>query len=639
MQRPRIRPLFALLALSSCRFASQSPSAIEHWSITRVAANDVGWSHERFDPATRTTSTESKTIFNRLGNQLVIASESSIAEDAVGSLTSVRSKLAMAAEPTTTTATFEPGVVHVSSTTGAHTYNHDLRSDAPLVGPDWIRRTSLERLRAPGDEFAFSTFVAETANVAKESRTLLAAPAADGSRRVREEIVGVLVQTLTLDREGRVEASEFASPFGAMTAERSTRDRALAAEHAGDLPEETFTRTVVRSNVRLPEARELDSIVLRVTKHDGTDWPDLSSHDQTMRERADDHVLVEIRRCEPPTSSVALPVAITDANREFLEPNATIGSDDAEVQRIAKEVVGGERDAWRAACKLRDWVSSNMTFDLGIALAPASQVARERRGTCTSYAALLAALCRASGIPARYVMGFAYCDGAFGGHAWVEVELGDAWIPIDAALASSGSADAARIRFGASSLAEGVGALTAAGGKLYGNVELEVVEYSLRGRTTHVAHGAPRYRIDGDRYVNDGLGLELRKPAEFAFEALDAAWPERSLVRIAAKDGRALEVEERTSKGSESIERAEDRALAELADGGARSTVEIAGRKALRVESKELAALALSDGSEFWLFVARGDRSAELLDFVAATVAMNRESGAIATPAAASSDR
>ena len=44
-----------------------------------------------------------------------------------------------------------------------------------------------------------------------------------------------------------------------------------------------------------------------------------------------------------------------------------------------------------------------MTFDLGIALAPSSEILRDRRGTCVGYATLLAALARSVGIPSRVI--------------------------------------------------------------------------------------------------------------------------------------------------------------------------------------------------------------------------------------------
>lgn len=53
-------------------------------------------------------------------------------------------------------------------------------------------------------------------------------------------------------------------------------------------------------------------------------------------------------------------------------------------------------------------------------------------GDCTEYAALLAALCRARGIPARLQAGFGSDDGRnWERHAWAQVWIRGRWIPVD----------------------------------------------------------------------------------------------------------------------------------------------------------------------------------------------------------------
>ena len=69
-------------------------------------------------------------------------------------------------------------------------------------------------------------------------------------------------------------------------------------------------------------------------------------------------------------------------------------------------------------------------------------------------------------------MGFAYANGIWGGHAWTEAYLDNRWIALDAALFSPGPADAARLRFGASSAGDDqLIKILAGGAQLYGNVE------------------------------------------------------------------------------------------------------------------------------------------------------------------------
>src|SRR5262249_27681691 len=132
-------------------------------------------------------------------------------------------------------------------------------------------------------------------------------------------------------------------------------------------------------------------------------------------------------------------------------------SNEPALRAKALEVVGDEKDLFAAALKLKRWVAETMQFDLGIAMAPSVEIFKNHRGTCVGYATLLTAMTRAVGIPSRLVMGYAYAEGMFGGHAWTEVLVGETWVPIDAALVGPGVADAARFVLMASSLRDGVG--------------------------------------------------------------------------------------------------------------------------------------------------------------------------------------
>jgi len=83
----------------------------------------------------------------------------------------------------------------------------------------------------------------------------------------------------------------------------------------------------------------------------------------------------------------------------------------------------------------------------------ASEVARSREGDCTEHAVLLAALCRARGIPARVAMGLVHSEaaGGFAYHMWTECWLGGRWMPLDATL-GQGGIGAAHLKLGHSSL-------------------------------------------------------------------------------------------------------------------------------------------------------------------------------------------
>jgi hypothetical protein len=204
------------------------------------------------------------------------------------------------------------------------------------------------------------------------------------------------------------------------------------------------------------------------------------------------------------------------------------------VARIAAQARG---EGWERALALTRWTAKNMKFDLGIVFAPASELARDLRGTCVGYATLLAALLRASHIPARLVFGYVYTGGMFGGHAWVEAKFGDRWIPLDAALPSGGTADAARIAVAHDSLRDGPGKILSVLQQVYGNASLSIVEYG------GARAPATPYVVAGGRYLNPGLGLSFAAPAGMAFKSLDAIWPDHTLFSLEGRGGK-LSVEE-----------------------------------------------------------------------------------------------
>lgn len=122
-----------------------------------------------------------------------------------------------------------------------------------------------------------------------------------------------------------------------------------------------------------------------------------------------------------------------------------INSDSQIIKSTVKSIVGEEKNPRIVAEKLYNFVADRMVYDtdkLGkktSSYSYASDILQERKGVCTDYSILYAALCRAAGIPAKFVQGVpAFSILKEGGgqlpyaHAWVEIKLpGYGWIPID----------------------------------------------------------------------------------------------------------------------------------------------------------------------------------------------------------------
>lgn len=130
-----------------------------------------------------------------------------------------------------------------------------------------------------------------------------------------------------------------------------------------------------------------------------------------------------------------IPEAVSEDDRkDNLRPTVDIPADDPEIAELAREIVGDVEDPWEQATLLAAWISR--TIDYQIDLDPLSVVEslREKRGDCSEYSDLFAALARSLGIPTRSVSGWVYMgdwDQAFGYHAWNEVGIDGYWRSVD----------------------------------------------------------------------------------------------------------------------------------------------------------------------------------------------------------------
>lgn len=137
--------------------------------------------------------------------------------------------------------------------------------------------------------------------------------------------------------------------------------------------------------------------------------------------------------------------------KKYLEPEKMLESDDPVLIKKAKEITKGSKDSWEAACRLSKWVADNISYAI-----PGGGSARKtydiKAGECGAHSLLLAAFCRAVGIPARVIWGCMYTPnygGSFGQHGWSEIYMGKAgWIPVDSTAFETDYVDSGHIRLG-----------------------------------------------------------------------------------------------------------------------------------------------------------------------------------------------
>ncbi|MBP7053899.1 MAG: transglutaminase [Phycisphaerae bacterium] len=112
-------------------------------------------------------------------------------------------------------------------------------------------------------------------------------------------------------------------------------------------------------------------------------------------------------------------------------------TDDPYIRKIAREVAGDQKSPYAIARKMYDYVRNHLEYKLEGGWNAAPVVLRRGTGSCSEYSFCFIALCRAAGVPARYVGSVvvrgddASLDDTF--HRWPEVYLPNyGWVTMDA---------------------------------------------------------------------------------------------------------------------------------------------------------------------------------------------------------------
>lgn len=150
----------------------------------------------------------------------------------------------------------------------------------------------------------------------------------------------------------------------------------------------------------------------------------------------------------------------------WTKPGLHIPSNQPRFTKLAKEIVGNETNAYKAADKISRYVFGIMTTDASIGvLRNANEVLDTKVGVCRDYAILAATLMRAVGLPTRLVSGLIYEGDRFYYHAWVEVFTGERWMPFDPTRATR-PFDATHLKLAQGNVEEGFTFTVLSGAKI-----------------------------------------------------------------------------------------------------------------------------------------------------------------------------
>ena len=457
-----------LLAQTTAPDASSAPGntpkpIFEEWVVVVLAGKTCGFGSTittKVDtpsgPHYLTTHQE-EFVVKRLGTSLKILATTKITEDADGGVLSFDQ--VSDAGSVVESSGVRQGDQMVVTSRGQTQHFHLPRLSA--LGPEAVRRLTLAVPLKPGQKFSFDTFdpdypqaiVVEAGEVVDQEmrdvrgvkRTLwkLSSEASN--------MPGFVCTTWVDDHANDVEELDVLPTLGDMHEYVTNRAECMKQPEGAEI----FASTLLHPQCALNSPHDLAQAVYRLTPLD-------PGQKITLWDQGEQHVLTSIPglcevevtapRFTPADATWQLPHADTPELHPYLQASAYLEVNAPEIQSLARQAVGDEKNPVRAAHRIERFVRAYITKkDLNIGFGSADETAKSREGDCTEHAVLCAALGRAVGLPTRCVVGFGYIPpgheeptitntvgsdtGTFGFHMWAEAWIGpDKWVPMDAAL-------------------------------------------------------------------------------------------------------------------------------------------------------------------------------------------------------------
>lgn len=528
--------LFLLPAMAVAESAVREEGEVvrDVWNLTRASGDESGWWHERTVRLPQGGSVAYRTESESLDRSLTFGEVSTTTstdveeEDSSGRIVAMHSRSLDSDEETIYDLKVKGETAELTITTMGTSSRSSIPWDPETIGPMGVVMLLRKNLE-PGRKLSFKVFefeLGETMTLEMEIRGREETELLDGGKAVLWHAVSSIDLAPGvdfhdwIDDKGEIPRSSF-DLYGTLIESFITTEKRARSVTERELTADTFMENLVKANIDLPSPSRLDSVLYRFeAKKADAGLPDTIADDirQEVIENNGTAAVVRITT-RVPESSQERPMKNPPADLvEYLESNAFIQSDHADLKAKAMEIVGDETDAWAAACLLEHFVSRYITnSNFSTDFATAAEVFEKRSGDCTESGVLLTAFCRAAGIPARVASGHTYVAGSFGGHMWTEVWINGKWYGLDGTL-GNGKVDPGHIRFSTSSLKRGrfAGSLMADTLGL-ANLEITVLEFVRDGKTIRVTDEFEEYTIKGNTYTNIIHEFSITKPDGFVF--------------------------------------------------------------------------------------------------------------------------
>lgn len=271
---------------------------------------------------------------------------------------------------------------------------------------------------------------------------LLRAEIVPGKIKVGEREIAMPRQTLWLDGDLMpVREQADLEGLGSMTLYTTTKAAATKGGLAPDQLPDIGLRATVTLKQNIEKPYDTTSAVYKITVKDAEKPGTTFAKDERQQPKNIKGNTFELhvtaKRAPGKGAKGAKP------GEEYTKSSYFVDSDSKTIKELAKKIVGKETDAWKMSQRLEKWVNENMKYTTASGFPTASQVCKSFTGDCRQHAILLAALCRAAGVPSRTAVGLVYArepgrSPVFGFHMWTEVWITGQWLGLDAVLGKGG---------------------------------------------------------------------------------------------------------------------------------------------------------------------------------------------------------
>lgn len=425
--------------------AAQSAAPTDLWYTVMLKDQHAGWmrTSERTDGDRITTEVEWYLSVTRAGTSLVSRKQGRFVETTDGKPISFWSMEDLGSEPKQVQYDFRSDGIDVRTTDAGRTST----TTRALPTGDWLtphqaNAFSAARLLSGVDRFSVTSIdILGDVDPSTTERELL-------DRDATIEVVGKKVHTtrwkMVLSTMPDLAATEYYDSTGILV--RSEVDVGgvsivtllsdeKTAQRLGAGPE-MMLQTFVRPSKPIARPNRLKKAIFDLSVTEG-DMPDIPSGGaQTAAKAGGDSPQVRL------TIDVNARVQVDVEPADYLKSSNLITSDDEQVKDLAIRAVRSmSKDPARRAEAIRNFVNHYIRRkSLGVGLASAAEVARNREGDCTEHAVLTAAMLRAAGIPSRIATGLVLVDefagqkSIFGYHMWTQALVDGCWVDFDATL-------------------------------------------------------------------------------------------------------------------------------------------------------------------------------------------------------------